>query len=220
MLFPNLVTHHVYNDCGLPPYDAQAYQYILAGNGVFVRTETPFFEAIIPVVACTVRGLPSLQFRFRLKVSRIPGRLLTTALAVARRARRLDGELNEVLYHFHHQGQTVQLKRPRQRATRTSIIAPGSNDQAILCELHSHGEMPAFFSRTDDADEQGARIYAVVGRLDTAPEIRVRLGVYGYWHPLPVAAVFTGTAGFKDLYLNKEKHPPCPSPLPLNQTDN
>ena len=104
MLFPNLVTHHVYNDCGLPPYDAQAYQYILAGNGVFVRTETPFFEAIIPVVACTVRGLPSLQFQFRLKVSRIPGRLLTTALAVARRARRLDGELNEVLYHFHYQG--------------------------------------------------------------------------------------------------------------------
>jgi hypothetical protein len=74
--------------------------------------------------------------------------------------------------------------------------------------------MPAFFSRTDDADEQGARIYAVMGRLDTAPEIRLRLGVYGYWHPLPLTAVFTGAAGFKDL--NKEKHTPCPSPLPLN----
>jgi PRTRC genetic system protein A len=213
-MFSNLATYHIYNDGVLPPYDAQAYQYILAGNGVFVRTETPFFEAIIPVASCTVRGLPSLQFRFRLKVSRIPGRLLTTALVVARRARRLDGELNEVLYHFHHQGQTVQLKRPRQRATRTSIIAPGHSDQAILCELHSHGEMPAFFSRTDDADEQGVRIYAVVGRLDTAPEIRLRLGVYGYWHPLPLTAVFTGAAGFKDL--NKEKHTPCPSPLPLN----
>jgi len=137
MLFPNLATHHVYGGCRLPPYDAQAYQYILAGNGVFVRTETSFFEAVLPIASCTVRGLPSLQFRFRLKVSRIPGRLLTTALAVARRARRLDGELNEVLYHFHHQGQTVQLKRPRQHATRTNIIAPGHSDQAILCQPHS-----------------------------------------------------------------------------------
>lgn len=51
MIFPHLVTHHVYDGCRLPPYDAQAYQYILAGNGVFVRAETRFFSAFLPVVA-------------------------------------------------------------------------------------------------------------------------------------------------------------------------
>jgi hypothetical protein len=78
---------------------------------------------------------------------------------------------------------------------------------AVLCELHSHGNMRAFWSRTDDADEQGARVYAVIGRLDTAPEIRIRVGVYGYWHPLPVTAVFTGAGGFTDLY--HEENDPC-----------
>jgi hypothetical protein len=44
------------------------------------------------------------------------------------------------------------------------------------------------------------RVYAVIGRLDTVPEIRIRVGVYGYWYPLPVTAVFTDTGGFIDLY--------------------
>jgi len=26
MIFPNLVTHHVYDGCHLPPFDVQAYQ--------------------------------------------------------------------------------------------------------------------------------------------------------------------------------------------------
>jgi len=51
MKFPNLVTHHVYDGCSLPPFGAQAYQYILAGGGIFVRAETPFFSALVPVVA-------------------------------------------------------------------------------------------------------------------------------------------------------------------------
>jgi hypothetical protein len=48
---------------------------------------------------------------------------------------------------------------------------------AILCELHSHGLLPAYWSATDDADEQGARLYAVIGRLAARPEIRLRVGV-------------------------------------------
>jgi PRTRC genetic system protein A len=209
MLFPNLVTYHVYNGCLLPPFDAQAYQYILAGNGVSVRAETPFFSAIVPVVACSVRGLAPLQPEFRLKVARIPEKLLRAALSDARGARRLDGGLNEVLYQFLRRGHVVQLRRPVQRATGVAIVAAGDDDADILCELHSHGNMRAFWSRTDDADEQGARLYAVIGRLDTAPEIRIRVGVYGYWHPVPVTAVFTGGAGFTDLY--HEENESCPT---------
>jgi hypothetical protein len=41
ILLPNLVTCHVYGGRVLPRFDAQAYQYILAGDGIFVRAETP-----------------------------------------------------------------------------------------------------------------------------------------------------------------------------------
>lgn len=97
------------------------------------------------------------------------------------------------------------MKKPPQRTTGVSVIAVGGNDLAILCDLHSHGNMRAFWSSTDDADEQSARIFVVVGKLGTEPEIRLRVGVYGYWQPLPVTAVFTGTGSFKDLYLKENK---------------
>jgi PRTRC genetic system protein A len=212
MLFPNLVTYHVYDGRCLPPFDARVYQYILTGDSIFVRAETPFFSAIVPVVACSIRGLAPLQPRFRLKAARIPEELLRAALTDARSARRSGGGLNEALYQFLHHGNRVQLRRPVQRATGVTVMAACNGEANILCELHSHGNMRAFWSRADDADEQGARLYAVIGRLDTAPEIRVRVGVYGYWHPLPVMAVFTGAGGFTDLY--REENESCLSTQP------
>lgn len=207
-MFNNLVTYHVHKHDHLPGNNALAYQYILAGNGVFVRAETRFFTALLPVTACTVRGLKPLSHSFHLHVPRMPARLLDTILSDARRARRPDegrstNGLNEVLYQFHHHGQTVHVKKPPQQATAVSVLAPGSNEANILCDLHSHGNMSAFFSQTDDADEQAAKLYAVIGKLDTAPEIRLRVGVYGYWLSLPITAVFTGNGPFKDLQEEK-----------------
>ena len=207
-MIDKLVTYHIHKRDPLPANDALAYQYILAGNGVFVRAETRFFTALLPITVCTVRGLPSLRPQFQLLVPRIPARLLDAVLADARRARRPDNGLNEVLYQFHHHGRAVQVKKPAQHTTPTSVatsVTTAVADAAsIICDLHSHGNMRAFFSQTDDADEQSARIFAVIGKLDTEPEIRLRVGVYGYWQPLPVTAVFTSCGRFQDLYL-KEK---------------
>ena len=204
-MFENIVTHRIFQGGDLPPFDAIAYQYLIAGNGVFIRTETRFFDALIPLSTPIIRGLAPLKFQFRLKVPRLPARLLTAILTDARRARRADGGLNEVLYQFHHQNQTIQVKKPPQRATAVSVTAAsGGNEENILCDLHSHGNMRAFWSGTDDIDEQNARIYCVIGKLDTAPEIRLRVGVYGYWRSLPVTAVFDGNGGFIDLH-NKPK---------------
>lgn len=204
-MFDNFIIYHVHKRDPLPANDALAYQYILAGNGVFIRAETRFFEALLPIAPCTVRGLAPLQHHFRLKVPRIPPRLLDTVLTDARCARRQNGNqpdnrLNELLYQFHHHGQTVQVKKPPQCATAVSVTAAGSDDAAIICDLHSHGNMRAFWSSADDADEQSARLFAVIGKLDTEPEIRVRVGIYGYWMALPVTAVFTGSGNFKALY--------------------
>jgi hypothetical protein len=126
-MLSNLVTYHIHRQDPLPPNNALAYQYILAGNGLFIRTETSFFDALLPIAPCTVRGLTPLGQQFRLKVPRIPVRLLDTILADARRARRpskdqADGGLNEVLYQFHHYGRTVQVKKPPQRATSAKTL--------------------------------------------------------------------------------------------------
>ena len=207
-MIDKLVTYHIHKRDPLPANDALAYQYVLAGNGVFVRAETHFFTALLPVTACTVRGLPPLHPQFQLLVPRIPARLLDAVLADARRARRPDNGLNEVLYQFHHHGRAVQVKKPAQQATPTSVatsVTTAVADAAtLMCDLHSHGNMRAFFSQTDNADEQEARLYAVIGRLDSEPELRLRVGVYGYWQPLPLTAVFTANGPFKDLYQEKD----------------
>lgn len=211
-MIDKLVTYHIHKRDPLPANDALAYQYVLAGNGVFVRAETRFFTALLPVTACTVRGLPPLRHQFQLLVPRIPARLLDAILADARCARRPDNGLNEVLYQFHHHGRAVQVKKPAQQATPTSVatsvatsVTTAVADAAsIICDLHSHGNMRAFFSQTDNADEQGARLYTVIGRLDSEPEMRLRVGVYGYWQPLPLTAVFTANGPFKDLYQEKD----------------
>ena len=47
--------------------------------------------------------------------------------------------------------------------------------------------------RPDDGDEQGFRIYGVVGRLDaTEPELSLRVGVYGHFAPADWPQVFDG----------------------------
>ena len=63
----------------------------------------------------------------------------------------------------------------------------------MVAEFHSHGSSRAFFSATDDRDEQGFRIYGVVGRLnDPRPELRLRMGVYGHFAPVDWPHVFGG----------------------------
>lgn len=199
-MFNNLVTYYIHKQAALPANNALAYQYILAGNGVFIRAETSFFDVVLPIVPCPVRGLAPLTQRFQLKVPRIPVKLLRTVFADARRARRSDSGLNEVLYQFHYHGQTVQVQKPAQKTTAVSTSTTEGDDKRILCELHSHGNMRAFFSPTDNGDEQGAKVYAVMGKLDSGPEMRLRVGVYGYWYPLPVTAVFTDNGPFKDCH--------------------
>jgi PRTRC genetic system protein A len=205
-MFDNLVTYHILRSDELPAYDAIGYQYIMAGNGLFIRTQTRFFTAVIPVKHAIVRGLPLLKDRFRLLVPKLPESLLTAVFKDARLARRPDGDLNEVLYQFHHDGQTVQLKKPPQQATAVSVTSSTSNstDENILCDLHSHGNMAAFWSETDDMDERNGRLYAVIGKVDSdKPEMRLRVGIYGYWMSLPVTALFADNPHPIDLH-----HPP------------
>ena len=60
-----------------------------------------------------------------------------------------------------------------------------------VLDIHSHGMMSAFFSSTDNSDEQGLRLYMVMGRLDTLiPELEMRVGVYGYFAPVELDEIF------------------------------
>ena len=88
-------------------------------------------------------------------------------------------------------GDGYRLVVPPQAGTATRLAY--QPPAGVVAEFHSHGSSRAFFSATDDRDEQGFRIYGVVGRLDAPlPELSLRVGVYGHFAPVDWAQVFDG----------------------------
>ena len=215
-MFPNLITYYVHRSDPLPPNNAHLYQYILAGNGLFLRAGTPWWEVVMPLLLYPVRGLLPVKPVFRLLIGRLPETLLAAAYQSALSAREKNGGLREALYSFQVQEKQVRVMRPRQIATPGSVTSAGLDDPAILLELHSHGNMPAFWSPTDNHDEQGIRLYGVMGRLDSVPEMKLRVGVCGHWKPLFVNQLFTGDGGFRDANRHRpvDIHASTEQPIP------
>ncbi len=88
-------------------------------------------------------------------------------------------------------GDAYRVVVPEQVGTAASLTY--HPPAGVVAEFHSHGTGRAFFSGTDDKDEQGLRIYGVVGRLDTPlPELSLRVGVYGHFAPVEWSKVFGG----------------------------
>ena len=164
------------------------YDYILAGNGLFIRGASPLLKATVLISLARVRGLAPLDEKIELARGKIPrgtyGLALSILLADRYRERYLavtwEGE-----YH---------LRTPPQEGTEGGVSyerLPGT-----VLDIHSHGRMRAWFSPTDNADELGLRLYMVVGRLDRLlPEIEIRVGVYGYFAPVHMNEVFDVQTG-------------------------
>ena len=108
-------------------------------------------------------------------------------------------------------GGAYRLVVPPQTGTASSLAY--RPPAGVVAEFHSHGSSRAFFSATDDRDEQGFRIYGVAGRLDTPlPELRLRVGVYGHFAPVDWPQVFSGPDPGVRLMGEEPASTQCPIP--------
>jgi PRTRC genetic system protein A len=182
---------------GPPSRRGLAYDYVVAGDGLYVVADNRYLAARVPVARATVRGLPPVYASLTLRAGRLPPGLWDQIVAVA-----FARPECEVLLAVSLEPSGYQLLRPAQLVGPASVIYRPPGD--ALLQLHSHGAYPARFSRTDDADEQGFGLYGVVGRLGSLrPEVALRVGVYGYFLPVPWEAVFAGDRGaFRDVGLD------------------
>ncbi len=190
-MFNNLVTYTIHHQAPLPPMSAMGYEYLMAQNGLFVRGETAVFQATIPITHTLVRGLQPITPSVKLKIPQLPGQFLHHILNHARQARNGDGELIEVLYQIRLTNGQFQVEIPPQQGSKSRVQAPGDEPTNIVLDIHSHGAAPAYFSSIDDDDEQGARFYAVLGKLDSdRPQLALRVGLYGYYWSIPPTLLF------------------------------
>ena len=159
------------------------YDYILAGNGLFVRAKSPLLQATVHIAYAPVRGLLPLEERVELPMGSIPHYIYNLALSVF-----CSNRYQEHYVAVTWEGQ-YRLRVPSQEPTECGVRY--ERLPSTVLDIHSHGAMRPFFSGTDDQDEQGLRLYMVVGRLDTlVPEIEMRVGVYGYFAPVQFEEVF------------------------------
>jgi len=173
----------------LPPL-TWLYDYIVAKNGRFKRAGNQYFEACINVE--NNRNWLSYAFHwppFVLKIPRLPVSALASIIKDARTHWSDYGRFIENYYIINNQGVAL---RPTQKGTAGAVSynLGNYNMQNALMEVHTHPGM-AYFSETDNADEQGFRLYGVLGNINQArPEFCLRLGVYGDFIPLRADEVF------------------------------
>jgi PRTRC genetic system protein A len=178
----------------LPQPVGVLYQYVLAANGVFIRAEREGLRACIQIASCDVRGLTPLEAEVEFLHPRVPADAVAMILDISRRAQMPGGGTAEVLFHLELRDAEWVLTVPEQEATSVGVkpLGAGQDSSYARCiiEAHSHHNMSPFWSREDDKDEQGFRLYAVLGDIFKRPRLRVRVGVYGYFHEIDASNIF------------------------------
>ncbi|AGY57995.1 hypothetical protein [Gloeobacter kilaueensis] len=176
----------------LPPALPYGWDYLFAQDGVGLRARRTGLEVCMPLSCGAIRlqGLRPLRPYFSLEYPRVPATCLQAIVAHSLAATDHDGRPLEALFYLKYSLGAWQLRAPATSATSTSVIAVDRHDSDADVELHSHHAMTPRFSLRDDEEEQGFRIYAVIGHLFTTPALHVRVGCFGHFWSIPAASVF------------------------------
>jgi PRTRC genetic system protein A len=190
---------------GVPCRKGLAFDYLLAGDGVYLVADNDHLGVRVPIADCEIRGLPLVYPSCNLKHGRIPGWIWDAIVWAAHVGYARGHEVMLTVRFDPSVG--YRLIVPSQVAGPAHVTYRPTTD-AVL-EIHSHGPLAADFSATDSADEQGLRLYGVVGRLGTErPEVALRVGAYGHFLAVAWETVFQGD---RDLFRD------AASALPLQE---
>ena len=172
------VGYLVNHPAGLSGFHGVGYDYVLGAKGLYVQSESAHLVARILVAPAGVRGLAPVTEKLELADGLIPSHVFELGLGWM-----MAAPDTERFFAIGWDGGAYRLVVPPQEGTGSSLSY--QTPEGVVAEFHSHASHAAFFSATDDRDEQGFRIYGVVGRLDTlTPELALRLGIYGHFAPL------------------------------------
>ena len=175
--------------------------YVLGSGGIDVQSRSAHLVARVLVGPATVRRLAPVLEKLGLTHGPIPVYLFEVGLRWFQ-----ETPSTERFFAVRWDGDAYRLVVPEQAGTASSLTY--RPPAGVVAEFHSHGKTRAFFSGTDDRDEQGLRIYGVVGKLDTPwPELRLRAGVYGHFAPVKWSQVFDGPSPGVRLMAEEPESP-------------
>jgi hypothetical protein len=166
--------------------------FLVTASGNFLVRKTELFTSITEV-----RELPGLSAQgegVRLRLPRLPRALLEQMYGFFQAVyEQWEGEAIVFLY-YSPKSATYRLEAPPQTLFRYQTFLGGWRTQMRVeygytprppgflkvGDAHSHGDLPAFFSCTDDHDDQEDGLRITLGNLDrAAPDVSVSFVVNG-----------------------------------------
>lgn len=160
--------------------------YVTAANGLFKVTKTPIglFKEKLEEFKTPVVGLPEMESGVDLAIPKLPMKHLIQALSFYRDINTKDKTEASTLYFWNTEDKPLPNLPGLSSEGRLVIYCPIQVNSAalsdfskddnvhwlrqnmsLLFELHSHNTMNAFFSGTDDANENMTQFYGVWGKV-------------------------------------------------------
>lgn len=199
----NLLRYHVATTPELPPAKP-GIEWIWAANGIFKRGVAYGLDLCIPVaVAWPTPGLAAIQPSHRwqqLRSQRLPGDLLHGVYAHAQQRAGIEQQYFVCYLPSRFSDRPIRVITPPQDATASAVRYAMPNPASILLDIHSHHDMSAYFSETDNRDDTGLSISVVIGTLNSRPTICCRLNVYGHHYRYPASLLFTHLGPFVEVH--------------------
>ncbi len=168
--------------------------YVAASNGLFeVR------QNAIGVFSRKVDGVPDMgevAEGFRWGLPKIPWALFEQAVAFFKAVMKRHGGAEAYIQLFFDKTEGTYFAHvPKQYVSGGHVSFDRDVEleakHILVMEAHSHNTMSAFFSGTDNADEQADRLFMVMGKLDErAPQVLVRCAMGGQHVPLTIEETF------------------------------
>jgi PRTRC genetic system protein A len=160
------------------------FDYVLSGNGLFLNARNTHLAATICIAPAEVRGLVPVTEKLQLIHGKIPRRFYELALATA-----LIRPIKERFVAVTWENNAYHLDYPEQEGKEAHVAY--AIPEKLVLDIHSHGNMKAWFSGTDTADDQGFKLSMVIGKVEgKQPEYMMRLCCYGYFAALDFEEVF------------------------------
>lgn len=176
-----LLTHQVYKRGMATLVSAD---FVWAGNGIFRHGRRTEFTATVLYCPVLTPGLDKLSPSFSLLVPLVPERLVRMML----------NEIEympsfERLFYLYWQESKWALHHPKQRASTTNCHSIETHPVPASIEVHSHGNHRAFFSETDNLEEDGFRLSIIIGRDKGQLEVAARVCLHGSFYPIDSRSV-------------------------------
>lgn len=183
---------------------AVMFEYILAGNGLFIRAKRREFSVCLPVCREPIKGLPEVGSGIVWHKPRIPSLVWQQILENARRGSDSTEFREDVFVIFWQEarGEWCWKNIGKDRSWARALADDSLAEYGEACiELHTHPTGAIHFSPADNRDENGKfRIFGILIDVHSPnPKIRFRCGVYDYFAQIPADSVSSMPEGIIDL---------------------